>query len=204
MFGFHRASEPAHAPGLILAGLGNPERRYELTRHNAGFLFLSALSDRFGVPIKKKQFNALTGVWQVKDRVVLLMAPLTYMNLSGTALHAAMKEFGLVPRDIVVVHDDVDIATGKVKFSYDRSSAGHKGIESIVGKLGTRAFYRIRIGIGRPDNQEETADYVLAEFDEHELDVLRSEFDRIMDGLLMFIDGERQKAVESVNRITAA
>ena len=202
----HNTGKFLHAgvPDLILAGLGNPERRYARTRHNAGFMFLSALGDRFGVTIKKKQFDAYTGVWREQGTALLLMAPLTYMNLSGISVHAAMRKYRLASDAIIVAHDDMDIATGRVKFDYDRSSAGHKGIESIIEKIGTKAFYRIRIGIGKPDSRDGTVDYVLSEFNERELAMLEGMFDTIADGLLMFIKGERQKAMEFVNRIKAA
>lgn len=200
MFGLPEKSKPA----VILAGLGNPENRYTYTRHNAGFLFLSALGRKFGVPIKKKQFGSFTGIWKEGDTTVLLLKPLTYMNLSGSAVRSAMKKYGLEARDVIVAHDDMDIATGRVKFNYDRSSAGHRGIESIMEKLGTKAFYRIRIGIGKPGDPQDAADYVLSGFSDEELTVLESLFDTITDGLLQFLHGETQKAMEFVNRIKGA
>ncbi len=194
MFGLHKT----HKPALIVAGLGNPEKKYLSTRHNAGFLFLSAFADRIGCEIKKKQFDSLTGYWQERD--ILLMMPLTYMNLSGIAIHSAMKKYHLTPHDIVILHDDMDIPVGRVKFNYDKNSAGHKGIESVIEKLGTKEFYRIRIGIGKPAN-DDTIDYVLSEFNTQESKALKELFDKIYDGLMMFIAGERQKAMEFVNRI---
>ncbi len=199
MFGLHKTYKPA----LILAGLGNPDKKYTYTRHNAGFLFLSAIGRRFGLQIKKRQFDSLTGVWHEQDKDILLMEPLTYMNESGIAVHSAMKKHRLTPHDIVIVHDDMDIPVGRAKFHYNRSSAGHKGIESIIEKTGTREFYRIRIGIGKPGNPYDTVDYVLSEFSEQELDMLKDLFDKISDGLLMFINEDRQKAMEFVNKIKA-
>ncbi len=197
MFGLHKT----HKPALIVAGLGNPEKKYLHTRHNAGFLFLSALADRFGCQIKKKQFNSFTGVWHQQGKDILLMKPQTFMNLSGTSIRSAMKKYGLTAHAVIVAHDDMDIAVGRVKFSYDRSSAGHKGIESIIENIGTKAFYRIRIGIGKPDRAYEKTDYVLSEFSEQEMQMLGRLFDKIIDGLRMFINGDRQKAMESVNGI---
>ncbi len=199
MFGLPKTQRPA----LIVAGLGNPEKKYLYTRHNAGFLFLSAFARRIGCEIRKRQFDALTGYWQ--EHSVLLMLPLTYMNLSGTALHAAAKKYRTPPANIVVVHDDMDIPVGRAKFHFNRSSAGHKGIDSIIGRLGTREFYRIRVGIGKPANADDTIDYVLSEFNAQELKTIEELFEKVIDGLLSFIsDGPaaRQKAMEAVNRIT--
>ena len=193
MFGLQKT----HKPALIVAGLGNPEKKYLSTRHNAGYLFLSAFARKIGCEIKKKQFDSLTGYWQ--EQAVLLLMPLTYMNLSGIAVHAAMKKYHLTPQDIVVVHDEMDLPVGRVKFNYSRSSAGHKGIESIIEKLGSRDFYRIRIGIGKPDRADDTIDYVLSKFGAQEIQDLEGLFDTIADGLTMFINGERQKAMELVN-----
>ncbi len=197
MFGLHKT----HKPALLVAGLGNPEKKYLYTRHNAGFLFLSAVADRAGCEIRKKQFDSLTGYWEEHD--ALLMMPLTYMNLSGIAVHAAARKYRIAPHDIVIVHDDMDIPVGRAKFHFNRSSAGHKGIESIIEKLGTREFYRIRIGIGKPGNTGDTIDYVLSEFGAQELKSLEGLFGKISDGLLMFLGGERQKAMEFINGIKA-
>ncbi len=198
MFGLPKTQRPA----LIVAGLGNPEKKYLYTRHNAGFLFLSALAQRIGCEIRKRQFDALTGFWPEHD--VLLMMPMTYMNLSGVALHAALRKYRTAPENVVVVHDDMDIPVGRAKFHFNRSSAGHKGIESIIEKLGTREFYRIRIGIGKPGDAGDTVDYVLSEFDAQELKTLEGLFEKVIDGLLLFIGGRpdaREKAMESVNRL---
>ncbi|MCL4557100.1 MAG: aminoacyl-tRNA hydrolase [Deltaproteobacteria bacterium] len=199
MFGLHRTQRPA----LIIAGLGNPHKKYAYTRHNVGFLFLSVIEERFGVRIEKKRFDSLTDVWQEQGADILLLKPLTYMNLSGIAVQSAMKKYRLIPSDIIVVHDDMDLAVGRAKFDYNRSSAGHKGVESVIEKLGTREFYRIRIGIGKPGGSDTAVDYVLSEFNEQELDTLQTLLGKVLDGLLMFIGGKRQEAIEFVNKSTA-
>ncbi len=197
MFGLHKTSKPA----LILAGLGNPEKKYAYTRHNAGFLFLSAIGKRFGIRIKKKQFDSFTGIWHEKGKDILLMEPLTYMNLSGIAVHSAIRKYKLTPHDMIIVHDDMDIPVGRAKFHYNRSSAGHRGIESIIEKTGTKEFYRIRIGIGKPSGYGDPAEYVLSEFSTDELGMLNNMFDTIIENLMLFINGDRQKAMEHVNNI---
>jgi len=190
-----------YKPEFIVAGLGNPQKKYIYTRHNAGFLFLSAFAGRFNIKIKKKQFNAVTGYGHIEGHDILLMMPLTFMNLSGVSVRAAMKNYRLMPDNLIVVHDDMDIESGRVKFQYMRSSAGHKGIESIIEKTGSNAFYRIRIGVGKPAGPEDCADYVLSEFTRGEISMLSDIFDKVTDSLTLFINGERQKAMESVSSI---
>lgn len=195
MFGLYKK----HTPAWIIVGLGNPGKQYLYTRHNTGFLFLSFFSERINCEIKKTQSKAITGY--SKEYNVLLAEPLTYMNMSGVAVHALIKKYNIRPQNMVVVHDDMDIPVGKAKFHYNRTSAGHKGIESIIQHTGTKEFYRIRIGIGKPATNDQTIDYVLSEFNANELKLLENLFDKISDGLQMFIKGEKEKSMEFVNRI---
>lgn len=195
MFGLYKK----HTPKSIVIGLGNPGNKYLYTRHNAGFLFLSAFADKIHCEIKKKQANAVTGYSEEYD--VMLVKPLTYMNMSGVAVHALIKKYNINPQDMIVVHDDIDIPIGRVKFHYNRSSAGHKGIESIIQHIGTKEFYRIRIGIGKPVITGQTVEHVLSEFSPNELRLLESLFDKLSEGIQMFIKDERQKAMEFVNKI---
>ncbi|MGB9735521.1 MAG: aminoacyl-tRNA hydrolase [bacterium] len=196
MFNLHKTQKP----GLIIFGLGNPGKKYVHTRHNAGFLFLSAFANKLGCELKKKQFNSVT--CYSKEHRIMLVEPLTYMNMSGVAVKSIINKYSVKPQDIVVVHDDMDLPVGRAKFQYNRSSAGHKGIESIIEQIGTKEFYRIRIGIGKPASLDQTVNYVLSEFGIEELKILNALFNEVSEKLMLFINGEREKAMEYVNKIT--
>ncbi|MCL4477747.1 MAG: aminoacyl-tRNA hydrolase [Deltaproteobacteria bacterium] len=192
-----------HKPAFLVAGLGNPEKRYEHTRHNVGFLFVSFFAKNSGIKIKKKEFNAFTGYGEVEGNSLLIMKPLTYMNQSGISIKASISAYKIKYEDVIIIHDDMDIDKGRVKLQYKKGSAGHKGIQSIVNNIGQDGFYRIRIGIGKPDNNDDPSDYVLDAFSDREMEKLDVLFEQISQGLIMFIKGDRQKAIEFINNIRA-
>ena len=139
----------------IIVGLGNPGKQYEGTRHNIGFAIIDNLRQEFGFPEfeSNKKFNAEISKNHIGQIETLLAKPQTFMNLSGESVQAVLDFYKLSPEDIVVIHDDLDIASGKYKVAQDSSSAGHNGVQNIIDKLGTQKFKRIRIGVG-----EETAE----------------------------------------------
>lgn len=148
----------------LIVGLGNPGTKYELTRHNVGFLVLDKLAADFKV---EKKFNA--EITKIDD--ALLIKPQTFMNLSGQAVQAVISFYKINPADLIVIHDDLDIAFGDFKIQQNRSAAGHHGVQSIIESLGTQNFTRIRIGIKNPEQQANlpTEDFVLRKFTAEEL-----------------------------------
>jgi peptidyl-tRNA hydrolase, PTH1 family len=143
-------------------GLGNPGRRYRLTRHNAGFLVIEKLRGSLGCYWKKKTRLYEAQRCKSNDLEILLVRPLTYMNLSGTALEAVRRDFEVLLQELLVVCDDASLPLGKIRLRKKGSSGGHKGLESIIATLGTQAFPRLRIGIGTPDAGESLEEYVLS------------------------------------------
>ena len=135
----------------IIAGLGNPGLKYKNTRHNMGFMAIDALAKREGVRFRKKQFQGITAECRIGGRQVLLLKPLTFMNLSGQSVAAAMKYYKLPPERLVVLYDDIDLAAGSLRIKAKGSAGTHNGMRSIVGAIQTEAFPRVRIGIGKPD-----------------------------------------------------
>ena len=135
----------------VLAGLGNPGARYELTRHNVGFKVVDRLAGEFNAKVDKSMFKALYGEGFYENIKVLLVKPQTYMNLSGTAVAAVMNWYKLLPPELLVIYDDMDLPVGKIRIRNKGGHGGHRGMISIIEQLGTSDFTRIRIGIGRPE-----------------------------------------------------
>jgi peptidyl-tRNA hydrolase, PTH1 family len=154
-----------------IVGLGNPGKKYELTRHNVGFWAVDELSDQWGIPFQKEKWGSLVAEGVVHGEKVILLKPLTYMNLSGEAVGSAIRFLKLPVEDLLVLFDDMDIPLGQVRLRLKGSSGGHNGIKSIIQHLGSEQFKRIKIGIGRPPTYMSVTDYVLAPFPktDHEL-----------------------------------
>lgn len=148
----------------MIVGLGNPGKQYEMTRHNAGFLVIDELSARMGIPLDKSKFNGIYGMGFSGGEKVLLVKPLTYMNLSGECIRPLMDFYDLQDEDLVVIYDDLDLPAGKIRLRTKGSAGGHNGIKSTILHLGTQVFNRIRIGIDRPPAGMKVPDYVLGRF----------------------------------------
>ena len=148
----------------LIAGLGNPGKDYEKTRHNSGFMAMDLLADRCGVSVSTKKFNALVQSVNINGQSVLLMKPLTYMNESGSAVSQAVSYYRIDPEDILILHDDMDLPTGSVRIRKSGSAGGQKGMKSIMQSLGTNNIARIRIGVGhsKHGNHEIVPDWVLS------------------------------------------
>ena len=166
-----RRGEQVSTLDLLVAGLGNPGREYERTRHNVGWLVADELARRFGGSFRSKFSGKLAEV-RLDDLRLALLKPETYMNDSGRSLGAALLFFKVAPGDLLVVHDDVDLEEGRLQARLGGGLAGHNGLRSIAQALGTAEFLRLRIGVGRPGRGDPrpVADYVLSPF-EPEVDV---------------------------------
>lgn len=145
---------------LLLVGLGNPGAEYAAHRHNAGFMVLDAIAQAHGFPAWKKKFS---GLYAERDGVVLLK-PLTFMNLSGQSVGEAARFYKVQPERIVVFHDELDVAPGDVRIKQGGGSAGHNGLKSLTAHLGGPDYWRVRIGIGHPGHRDQVSDYVLSNF----------------------------------------
>ncbi len=155
----------------LIVGLGNPEAQYDGTRHNVGFMVLDALAERYGVKIRRKKFNALAEEVLSGDDKLLLLKPQQYMNRSGHAVATAAGFYKLDPVDVLVVTDDMALATGQLRLRPKGSAGGHNGLKDIMAHLGTDLFPRLRVGVGSC-GQRDAADYVLSRFDAEERDVI--------------------------------
>jgi peptidyl-tRNA hydrolase, PTH1 family len=169
-----RRGERASTLDLLVAGLGNPGREYERTRHNAGWMVMDELARRHDGSFRSK-FSGQLSETRLDDLKLALLKPETYMNVSGQSIGAARKFFKVDPADVLVVHDDVDLEPGRLQAKFGGGLAGHNGLRSIAQALGTNDFLRLRIGVGRPGrgDRRSVADYVLGGFEpEVDLDLL--------------------------------
>ena len=153
----------------LIVGLGNPGPSYHTTRHNIGFLAIEALAASHHIRLQSFLPGAEYGEGLVGAHQVVLAEPLTYMNASGKAVVALITHFAVPPADVIVVHDDLDLALGRVQVKTKGGDAGHYGVRSVIEHLGTGEFTRIRIGIGRPSSKEEVVSFVLTPFTADEL-----------------------------------
>jgi len=199
---FSRKSTPeteVTAPPFLLVGLGNPGREYRETRHNVGFMVIDRFAREAGISLSRVQQKAIVGLGHVGDQKVLLAKPQTFMNLSGESV-AALVRFYKIPLDqLIVVHDDLDLPFGTLRIRPDGGSAGQKGMQSIISRLGTQQFPRMRFGIGRPPGSKQGASYVLHGFspeEKKELDYLLS---RAADALKTFVAEGLEAAMNRFN-----
>lgn len=147
---------------FLIVGLGNPGDEYEHTRHNAGFDTVDKIAAEIGVRYWKNECGALTGKGAYHDIDVVLAKPQSYMNTSGGPVKQLMNAYGVSPDHLVVIHDELDIDPGTIRVKFGGGHAGHNGLRSICDKLGTRDWFRVRCGIGRPPGRMPVADYVLS------------------------------------------
>ncbi len=184
----------------LIAGLGNPDKKYENTRHNIGFKVVSALCNKLGVTLKSSKFKALCGECKIGTNKAIVALPQTYMNLSGEAV-AAIAAFYKIPEDkIIIVYDDISLPLGKTRIRSKGSAGGHNGIKSVLACLGTDVFNRIKIGVGSPDNPDfDLADYVLGKFSKEEQKILSQVIDKAVDAIECIVNHDVDKAMNTYN-----
>ena len=181
----------------LVAGLGNPGREYAFTRHNAGFWFLDALASKVGAAFRSEsKFQGQLGKAEGNLR---LLKPMTYMNLSGRCVSAAARFFTIAPAEILVVHDELDLLPGDAKMKFGGGVAGHNGLKDISAQLGTKDFWRLRIGIGHPRDssipQQDVADYVLAPPTVVDGKTIAAAVERALDAWPAIAAGEFERAM---------
>lgn len=198
-FLFKRKS-PSGPPEFLIVGLGNPGKKYELTRHNAGFLFADLLADKQGVKISKIQFKSVTADIELAGKKCLLMKPQTFMNNSGEAVKQAAAFYKIPPEKIIVVFDDISLPCGKLRIRRKGSDGGHNGIKSIIYLLNSDKFPRVKLGIGeKPHPDYELADWVLSAFKKDELSALREAAENACSAVELMVQGDIDRAMSNFN-----
>ncbi|MGD6819084.1 aminoacyl-tRNA hydrolase [Metabacillus sp. 113a] len=157
----------------VFIGLGNPGKQYAETRHNAGFMVIDELSRRLSIPLDRSKFNGIYGMGMAGGTKVLLVKPLTYMNLSGECVRPLMDFYEVPDEDMAVIYDDLDLPAGKIRLRTKGSAGGHNGIKSMIQHFGTQEFNRVRIGIDRPPSGMKVPDYVLGTFSKEEQPLIK-------------------------------
>lgn len=161
---------------FMIAGLGNPGKEYDRTRHNVGFLAVDALAGRYGIDIREKKHRALCGKGMIEGEKVILVKPQTYMNLSGESIRTVRDFYRLEHDEIIVIFDDISLAPGQLRIRRGGSAGGHNGLKSIIAQLGTQEFPRVRVGIGEKPAEMDLAAYVLSRFSQGEQKLMDDAF----------------------------
>jgi len=187
----------------LIVGLGNPGPEYRETRHNAGFTVVDALADRWRVgDAWREKFDALQIKTMRGEESVLLAKPLTFMNLSGRAVAAIAGFYKIEPADVLVVVDEVALPLGRLRVRRDGSAGGHNGLKSIIEHLGTQAFPRMRVGVGRGDTRRDLANHVLGRFEPDERDTVSAAVLRAADASEMFLSDGIERVMNAFNAAT--
>lgn len=185
---------------IVIAGLGNPGRQFERTRHNAGFETLDLLSHDTGIRIERARFQALVGEGDVHGVRVCLMKPQTYMNLSGVSLREALQWYKAEPAQVLVISDDVDLPAGAIRVRMKGGAGTHNGWKSIIAETGSTAFPRIRIGTGAPPAFFDLADWVLSRYDESTRPRMEEAFRLAAQAALCFVEHGINLTMNRFNR----
>lgn len=184
----------------LIVGLGNPGANYENTRHNAGAWFVSALVDASNTTLRPvTKFHGLHNTVALHGHDFHLLLPTTYMNLSGQAVGALATYYKIPPESILVAHDEIDLPVGEVRLKFDGGHGGHNGLRDIINHLSSNKFYRLRIGVGRPDNSKEVVDYVLKPPGKAERTQIDTAIDAAQQMLPTILDGHFQKAMQQLH-----
>ena len=182
----------------IIAGLGNPGKKYESTRHNMGFLAVDLLAEKYDIKVNKLKFKALTGEGRIAGQKVLLIKPQTYMNLSGESVRQALEYYKEESERLIVIYDDIDIPTGTMRIRKKGSAGTHKGMKSIVNQISTGDFPRIRVGIGS-GKKEDLIDYVTGGVTKSEKTLLEESLTKAADGAACIVEKGIEKAMNEYN-----
>lgn len=183
----------------LIAGLGNPGRKYEHTRHNMGFLTVELLAEETGVKLNKVKFKSAYNLMKLAGARCLVMKPQTYMNLSGEAVREAAQFYKIPPERILVIYDDVSLPVGKLRVRPEGSAGGHNGIKNIIAHLGTQAFPRIKIGAGAPGEGGDMIDWVIGVPSQKEREILLDSFRRAIRAAECVIEHGCGKAMNDFN-----
>lgn len=186
---------------FIIAGLGNPKREYDNTRHNIGFALIDALAGKYHISVLNSQCKALIGKGIIEGQKVILAKPLTYMNLSGESIRPLADYYKIDPTaELIVVSDDVSLPPGQIRIRKKGSAGGHNGLKNVIGQLGSEEFYRIRIGVGEKPGGYDLADYVLGHFSKEEQILMKEGIEKAVSAAGLILKGEIDRAMNEFNR----
>lgn len=183
----------------IIAGLGNPTKEYDKTRHNAGFGVVDELAERYNIDIGERKHRALCGKGVIEGHKVLLVKPQTFMNLSGESVWAVVDYYKIRPEELIVIYDDISLAPGQLRIRRKGSAGGHNGIKNIIAHLGTQEFSRIKVGVGEKPPRMDLKDYVLSRFSKGEQEQMDQAFKEAAQAAVMMMTEGVDKAMNHFN-----
>ena len=184
----------------LIVGLGNPGREYERSRHNCGFRAVDILAEKLGCKIDRAKFQGLYGQTTYKGKKLMLLKPMTYMNLSGRSVLQLSAYFSIPPQKIIVMFDDIPLEPGRLRIRADGSAGGHNGIKSIIQELGSQTFPRVKIGVGaKPHPDYDLADWVLSSFSAQDEKALAVSLPNAAEAALAIIDSGVPEAANKFN-----
>lgn len=183
----------------IIAGLGNPTKEYDKTRHNVGFAVIDQLADRYGIDASERKHRAFCGKGVIEGQKVLLVKPQTFMNLSGESLRSAMDYYKALPEELIVIYDDISLPPGQLRIRLKGSAGGHNGIKNIIAHLGTQEFPRIKVGVGEKPPRMDLKDYVLSRFSKGEQELMEEAFREAAQAVAMMISDGADRAMNHFN-----
>lgn len=185
---------------IIIAGLGNPTKEYENTRHNIGFMAVDALADKYNISVMDCRHRALVGKGMINGTKVVLVKPLTYMNLSGEAVRAVVDYYKAdAASELIVIYDDISLDVGQLRIRKKGSAGGHNGIKNIIANLGDDTFLRIKIGVGEKPKGYDLVDYVLGHFGKEELEVINDSLEKVDGAVQLMLEDKVDQAMNDYN-----
>lgn len=183
----------------LVIGLGNPGRRYRQTKHNVGFRIVDRFAEKKGIRFKRRLGKVQLGEGRIGTERVVIAKPLTYMNRSGSVVKKLIGELEIPLDHLVVVHDDLDLESSRIKIKEKGGHGGHKGVSSIIEQLGNPNFLRVKVGIDKPQRPDEGADYVLAPFDNEQLPLVEESMEKASEAIETIIVSGKAKAMSMYN-----
>lgn len=184
----------------IIAGLGNPTREYQHTRHNVGFDTIDVIAKKYNISVEDKKHKALIGKGYIEGEKVILVKPQTYMNLSGESIGEICNYYKADPEEeLIVIYDDISLAPGKLRIRPKGSAGGHNGIKNIIAHLGTEKFKRIKVGVGEKPKGWDLADYVLGHFAKEEQPLMEEAFERAAEAVKVILEKDIATAMNQFN-----
>lgn len=184
----------------VIAGLGNPGKKYAKTRHNVGFDTLDIVADRYRIDISTEKFKALVGTGVIDGQKVILVKPQTFMNLSGESLRQVCDFYKIDPEEeLIVIYDDISLRPGQIRVRKKGSAGGHNGVKSIIAQLGTQVFKRVKVGVGEKPEGYDLADYVLGHFSFSERIEMEDAFDRAARAAAALVSEDADRVMNEYN-----
>lgn len=183
----------------LIAGLGNPTKEYDKTRHNVGFSVIDVLADQYRIDVSEKKHKALCGRGAIEGQKVILVKPQTFMNLSGESIREVVDYYKIEAEDIIIIYDDISLEPGQLRIRLKGSAGGHNGIKNIIAHLGSQEFPRIKVGVGAKPPRMDLADYVLSRFSKEEQPLMEDAFKEAAEAAVMMMTEGAEKAMNHYN-----